>query len=280
MNDFETLINDLTNVRDRMAGTKLDHPWDENIRRNTVARLDAALSDLRVVACRMREDQPRVTYDPATDQAVPCCYPLGEPDSYAISESCESLDREAEQAQQAAVLAASVLTNPTPETQEAWAEVRESCGINPESVTVTMPDGTSRLLTDEEREQLFGDSESLRAEVVSRTTIEDATVIDRVDGTRTTVRLDGVVMCEHTPITEDLMRRAQVGWVAVNARGDMGKVDRVGKDGFIVDWGDPVGAYYFYLRRGRYGLDDSYRHLDIVSLSPPAVVANVAEVLP
>jgi hypothetical protein len=71
MNEFENLITDLTSVRDRMAGIKRDHPWDENIRRSTIPRLDAALSDLRVVACRMREDQPRVTYDPATDQAVP-----------------------------------------------------------------------------------------------------------------------------------------------------------------------------------------------------------------
>lgn len=56
MTNLQQIITDLTGVRDRMAALKLDHPWDENIRRNTVARLDAALSDLRVVACRMRED--------------------------------------------------------------------------------------------------------------------------------------------------------------------------------------------------------------------------------
>lgn len=190
MNDFETLINDLTNVRDRMAGTKLDHPWDENVRRNTVARLDAALSDLRVVACRMREDQP-CNCDQATDQAVPV------------------------------------------------------------------------------------ENESLRAEVASRTTTTDATVIDRVDGTRTTVRLDGVVMCEHTPITEDLMRRAQVGWVVTLGCGHKGVVNKRDECSFRVDYDTAEKWYYF---------QDGGRHVDskgytIVSLAPPEVVDDVAEVL-
>ena len=71
MTNLQPIIDDLTSVRDRFAALKFDHQWDANIRDNTIPRLDAALSDLRVVACRMREDQPRVTYDPATDQAVP-----------------------------------------------------------------------------------------------------------------------------------------------------------------------------------------------------------------
>lgn len=85
----------------RLAELELDHPCDENIRRNAVARLDAALSDLRVVACRMRED------------------------------------------------------------------------------------------------------DSLRAEVIDRDTTANATVVDRADGTRTTVQIDGTVTCEPQPITED-----------------------------------------------------------------------------
>lgn len=192
MTNLQPIIDDLTSVRDRFAALKLDHPWDENIRRNTVARLDAALSDLRVVACRMREDQPRVTYDPATDQAVPV------------------------------------------------------------------------------------EDESLRAEVVSRTTTEDATVIDRADGTRTTVRLDGVVICEHTPITEDLMRRAQVGWVARTACGDVGKVSMSSDFSFLVEFPCRMFRGYLFNEQGKFF---GPRDHDLISLSPPAVVANVAEVL-
>lgn len=276
MTTLQTAITEAEQLRDRIAGLTLDHPWDANVAKNSAARLDAMLSDLRVAACRMREDQPRVTYDPATDQAVPVepkCCPLGEPASYTITNHCDSLDRETEQALQAATLVATVLTNPTPETQEAWAEVRELCGINPEFVTITMADGTTRSLTDKEREQLFG-AKSLRADVVERFTTADATVIDRTDGTRTTVKLDGTLTIEPQPITESLMRAAQVGWVAVNVRGDVGAVDTVSKDGLIIDFGDPIRAKYLYERCGHYGSNGCYGRLDLVSLAPPEV-ANV-----
>lgn len=284
MTTLTPILAAVDQLRQQLQDVKLDHPWDQRTRERALERLSdvradlsAVWSDVSVAEKRQGEDQPRVTYDPATDQAVPCCCPLGEPDSYTISESCESLDREAEQAQQAAVLAASVLTNPTPETQKAWAELRDSCDISPESVTITMADGTSRLLTDEEREQLFRDDESLRDPVVSRATTETETVIDREDGTRTTVSLDGSVAIDSAPITEALMRAAQVGWVVRTKGGHVGKVAYIYDCNFDVQY--LAKCLLYEHRHAGKCLPERFADYDIVSLTPPDVVAELDEVL-
>lgn len=193
MTNLQPIIEAATTLRTSLETLKLDHPWDANVAKNSAARLDAMLSDLRVAACRMQEDQPRVTRDPATDQTVPV------------------------------------------------------------------------------------EDESLRAEVVSRTTTEDATVIDRVDGTRTTVKLDGVVICEHTPITEDLMRRAQVGWVVRTVGGNAGRVVYVCDGNFDVQYIGTCLAYEH--RHAGKCLPERFSNYDLVSLSPPDVVADVEEVV-
>lgn len=158
MTNLQPIIDDLTNVRDRFAAVKLDHPWDENIRRNTVARLDAALSDLRVVACRMREDGP---FNPQDYQP----------------------EREAEE-------------QPEP-----------------------------------------------------------------------------------APITEDLMRRAQVGWVVRTVGGKSGKVIMEAETCFLAEFHDHDQRTYYRKNFGKYYGSSDY---DIVSLSPPepaSVVADPPEII-
>lgn len=159
MTNLQPIIDDLLHLQDKLAQLPFPHPWDNHVAKNSVARIDALVSDLRVVACRMREDQPRVTYDPATDQAVP------------------------------------VETKPEP-----------------------------------------------------------------------------------APVTEALMRAAQVGWVAVTARGGEGRVCFVRKDkaGFCAVFPDGMACTYDAKDCGRYGDSQYY---DIVSLSPPDVVAELDEVV-
>ena len=194
MTTLTRILAAVDQLRQQLQDVRLDHPWDQNVRRNSLARLDALRSDLSVAEKRQGEDQPRVTYDPATDQAVP-----------------------------------------------------------------------------------VDNDESLRAPVVSRTTTDDATVIDREDGTRTTIGLDGSVAIEQRPVTESLMRAAQVGWVVRTVGGHVGKVEENEAATLYVDL---PNRNYAYLHEDCGQIKPRVlSDYDIVSLAPPEVQNDVKEVM-
>lgn len=74
-------------LRERLLTVNTGHPWDKQPIRDCVALCEHILGELNLVDERAKngpqiEDQPRVNYDPATDQAVPV-----EPAPQPITES-------------------------------------------------------------------------------------------------------------------------------------------------------------------------------------------------
>lgn len=198
---IQRIIDDLLHLQDKLAQLPFPHPWDNHVAKNSVARIDALISDLRVVACRMREDQP-CNCDQATDQAVPV-----EPAEWMVSGVPHRTNPQTGKLEPIPVW---TLPSPTFSPQAQQAMLAECDDPQPEP----------------------------------------------------------------QPITEAAMRAAQVGWVVRTECGDEGVIDYV--NGRVFEAKIRHGrAQWTVSRCGQHPLSG----LGIVSLAPPEVVANVAEVL-